>query len=87
MGLCFLQHWSFFGNDISDLLPIFAIILGCKHAFGGRNRYITFRLKSQQNMPRFKPKLQNVNWTELPGYNDPYVAYRSFLEKHTAIFS
>ena len=60
-GFVFSPTVKFFGNDISDLLPIFAIIFGCKHAFGGRNRYITFRLKNQQNMARFKPKLQNVN--------------------------
>ena len=87
MGLCFLQWWIFVVNDISDHLPIFAIILGHKHAFSGRNRYFNFRLKNQQNMPRFKSELENVNWTELPDYNDPYVAYRSFLEKPTAIFN
>ena len=54
-------------------------MLGYKHVFSGRNRYFTFRLKNQQNMPRFKPELENVNWKELPGHNDPYVAYRSFL--------
>ena len=60
-GFVFSPTVKFFGIDISDLLPIFAIIFGCKHAFGGRNRYITFRLKNQQNMARFKPKLQNLN--------------------------
>ena len=78
---------NIFVNDISDHLPIFAVILGYKHAFGDRNRYITFCLKNQQNTPRIKPELGNVNWTEFPGYNDPYLAYRSFLEKHIAIYN
>ena len=66
---------------------LFAIILGYKHAFGDRYSYIIFRLKNQQNITRFKSELENINWPELPGYNYPYVVYRSFPEKYTAILT
>ena len=76
---------SLFLIDISDHLPIFVVISGYEQIFH-RNKYFTFRSKIQQNLIKFKSEIENVNWGELPGYNDPSLAYGNFLKKYTAIF-
>ena len=75
-----------FLNDISDHLPIFAVIFGYEQAFD-KNKYFTFRSKNQQNLTKFKSEIENVNWAELPGYNDPSQAYGNFLKKYTDIYN
>ena len=42
-----------FLNDISDHLPIFAVISGYEQTFD-RNKYFTFRSKNLQNLTKFK---------------------------------
>ena len=56
-----------FLNDISDHLPIFAIISGYEQIFH-RNKYFTFHSINQQNLIKFMSEIENVNWAELPGY-------------------
>ena len=75
-----------FLNDISDHLPIFAIISGYEQIFH-RNKYFTFHSINQQNLIKFMSEIENVNWAELPGYNDPSLAYGNFLKKYTAIYN
>ena len=67
-------------------LLIFAVISGYEQIFH-RIKYFTFRSKNQQNLIKFKLEIENVNWTELPGYNDPSLAYGNFLKKYTAIYN
>ena len=59
-----------FLNDISDYLPIFAIISRFEQTIS-RSNHITFREKTQENLTKFKSEIKNVNWSELPDYNDP----------------
>ena len=59
-----------FLNDISDHLPIFAVISGFEQAFD-RNKYLTFASKNPEYLTKFKSEIENVDWAELPGYNDP----------------
>ena len=59
-----------FLNDISDHLPIFAVIAEHEQIFR-RNKYFTFCSKNQQNLIKVKSEIENANWAELPGYNDP----------------
>ena len=75
-----------FLNDVSDHLPVFAVISGYEQIVQ-RNKYITFRSKNQQNLIKFKSEIENVNWAELPGYNDPSLAYGNFLKKYAAIYN
>ena len=49
-----------FLNDISDRLPIFAVISEYEKAFN-RNKYFTFCCKNQQNFTTFKSEIENVN--------------------------
>ena len=74
-----------FLNDISDHLPIFAVISGYEQIFHRNKNYFTFCSRNQQNL--IKSEIENVNWAELPGYNDPSLAYGNFLKKYTAIYN
>ena len=71
-----------FLNDISDHLPIFAIISGFEQTIS-RSNHMTFREKTQGNLTKFKSEIKNVNWSELPDYNDPNQAYGHFLNRYT----
>ena len=59
-----------FLNDISDHLPIFAVISWYEQPFD-RNKYFTFRSKNQQDLTKFNIEIENFNWADFPGYNDP----------------
>ena len=59
-----------FLNDISDHLPIFAVTAEHEQIFR-RNKYFTFCSNNQQNLIKVKSEIENANWAELPGYNDP----------------
>ena len=75
-----------FLNDISDHLPIFSIISGYKQNVE-KNKYFTFRDKNPINIEKFKLELGNVDWTDLPGYQDPNQAYGNFLKKYMSIYN
>ena len=75
-----------FLNDISDHLPIFSIISGYEQNVE-KNKYFTFRDKNPNNLAKFRVELENVNWEELPNYQDPYLAYGNFLKKYTITYN
>ena len=73
-----------FLNDISDHLPIFAIISGFEQTIS-RSNHMTFREKTRGNLTKFKSEIKNVNWSELPDHNDHNQVYGHFLNKYTDI--
>ena len=75
-----------FLNDISDHLPIFSIISRYKQNVE-KNKYFTFRDKNPINIEKFKLELGNVDWADLPGYQDPNQAYGNFLKKYMSIYN
>ena len=72
-----------FLNDISDHLPIFALVLN-NHSTGDRNKYVIFREKNAHSLNAFKEDLGKINWAELLGLDDPSCAYKIFIEKYVA---
>ena len=77
-------------NDISDHLPIFAMLFDSSVDTLDYRRPLMYREKSFSNIEKFKNELTSVNWTELPNYNDPYNAYgglcTSLLQFITTVF-
>ena len=71
-----------FLNDISDHLMIYIF-----HYFRVQAECITFRDKNPINIEKFKLEFGNVNWAELPGYQDPNQAYGHFLKKYMSIYN
>ena len=77
------SHQSFSGlflNDISDHLPIFAVVKGFDKIIN-TSKFFTYREKTENNLEKFKAEIESVNWSELPGYNNPALAYGSFIKK------
>ena len=75
-----------FVYDISDHLPIFAIMPGYVQT-SYNNKYFTFRDKNPENLARFKSEIETVNWAGLPDFNNPSRAYGAFLKKYKQIFN
>ena len=75
-----------FMYDISDHLPIFAIMPGYVQT-SYNNKYFTFRDKNPENLARFKSEIETVNWAGLPDFNNPSRAYGAFLKKYKQIFN
>ena len=84
-------------NRLINLLAVFFLmtfltIFRFSLLYPGMNRLsieisiLLFPPKNQQNLTKFKSEIENVNWAELPGYNDPSRAYGNFLKKYTAIY-
>ena len=73
-----------FLND-TDQLPIFSLILD-NNSIGVKGKYITFHEKNAPNLSSFKEDLAKINWTKMPGLNDPSCAYEIFAEKYISIY-
>ena len=77
-------------NDISDHLPIFAMLFNTSVDTLDNRRPLMYREKSFSNIDKSKNELTSVNWTELPNYNDPYNTYgglcTSLLQFITTVF-
>lgn len=74
-------------NDISDHLPIFAILHGNIDHNSSNNNPTMTRVRSKENINKFKEQLRNIDWMEIEGYNNPHSAYTSFLEKYTKVYN
>ena len=48
---------------------------------------IFIRDNNPKNMPAFVEKLEGVDWSSLDGYDNPNVAYNSFLKTFTRIYN
>jgi len=46
-----------------------------------------FLIKNPINIEKFKLQPGNVNWADLPGYQDPNQAYGNFLKKYMSIYN
>ena len=68
-------------------LIIFSLLYQSMKRLSTEINYFTFGSKNQQNSTKLKSEIENVNWAELPGYNNPSQAYGSFLKKYTAIYN
>ena len=64
-----------FLNDISDLLPIFSLILH-NNGTSDKDKYVFLREKNGHNLSAFKDEL----------LNDPSCAYELFVGKYTTIY-
>ena len=76
-----------FFNDISDHLPIFSLVSGKAQSCNNPSKYITFRDKSAHNVARFRNELSDINWREIPGFDNPSEAYGIFLSRFTSIYN
>ena len=76
-----------FINDISDHLPIFSLI-SCKLRVDiDRDKFVSFRERSEVNLANFKLELENSNWAVISGLEDPSEAYRVFVDKYISIYN
>ena len=75
-----------FLNDISDHLPIFSLILYNNYSTSDKDKCVFFCEKNAPNLSAFKDELGKINWTEMPGLNDPSCAYELFVGKYTTIY-
>ena len=48
---------------------------------------IVIREKNANNLSEFQEQLSRTDWSDLPGYNDPYNAYSSFVNKFGDVFN
>ena len=76
-----------FFNDISDHLPIFSLVSGNAQSCNNPSKYITFRDKSAHNVARFRNELSDINWKEIPGFDNPSEAYGIFLSRFISIYN
>ena len=74
-----------FLNDISDHLPIFPLVLN-NDSCGDKDKYAIFREKNAHNLSAFKDDLVEVSWAEIRGLDDPFCAYKIFIEKYVATY-
>ena len=74
-----------FTNDISDLLPIFSLVLN-NNSTGDKDKYVIFPEENAHNLSAFKDDLGKIHWAEIPGLDDPSCAYRIFIEKYVATY-
>ena len=75
-----------FLNDLSDHLPIFAIVKGLYNKISSP-KFFTYREKNENNLEKFNAEIENVIWSELPGISSPFLAYDSFIKKNTLLFT
>ncbi len=84
-----LENFSFSGllfTDITDHLPIFCIIHDMLPNVDN-DTPIVIREKNANNLSAFQDQLSRTDWSDLPGYNDPYNAYSSFINKFGDVFN
>ncbi len=84
-----LENFSFSGllfTDITDHLPIFCIIHDMLPNVDN-DTPIVIREKNANNLSEFQDQLSRTDWSDLPGYNDPYNAYSSFVNKFRDVFN
>ena len=72
-------------NDISDHLPVFLLVHLEQSKTLPNYRWISYREINPRNTAKFKDELNNINWFDLPSFNDPVQAYVRFLEKFTIL--
>ena len=63
-----------FVNDISDHLPVFAFTSE-KYRVSNPERYITFRVKNQNNLRQFQEELERLDWHDVHQSTDSSEAY------------
>ncbi len=84
-----LENFPFSGllfTDITDHLPIFCIIHDMLPNVDN-DTPIVIREKNTNNLSEFQNQLSRTDWSDLPGYNDPYNAYSSFVNKFGDVFN
>lgn len=74
-------------SDISDHLPIFAILFEKQTTYPNACDIITFRDKCPKNIEKFKERLANLNWSSIENDNDPSNAYTTFFTKYNNIYN
>ena len=73
-------------TDISDHLPIFGHFCD-QFVETNRDTYVTFHDKSASNILKFKTLLENNNWSNILGQNDPNYAYSNFHANFIHIYN
>ena len=61
-------------TDISDHLPVFLLVHSAQSKTLPSYRWMSYREINPRNTAKFKDELNNINWLDLPSFNDPLQA-------------